>query len=72
MANYGTKEYWVDVRNRSALVLDSLKRTSSTVNATYKQVYDFCKAFEYNYDEYINAVEHLRELEATNECKSDA
>lgn len=72
MASYGTKEYWEDIRDRSALVLDSLIRTGIVVDAPYKKAYDFCKAFIDNYDEYINAVERIRDLEAKDVDNSDA
>lgn len=72
MAIYGTKEYWEDIRDRSVIVLDSLMSTSFCQSVPYKKAYDFCKAFIENYDEYVNAVEHIRELEATNVSDSNA
>ena len=72
MASYGTKEYYEDIRDRSALVLDSLMCTSFCSDVSYKKVNDFCKAFMNNYDEYVNAVESIRELEAANVDKCNA
>ena len=72
MATYGTKEYWEDIRDRSALVLDSLMCTGFAANIPYKKAHDYCVAFTANYDEYVNAIERIRQLEATNVDNSDA
>lgn len=74
MAVYGTKEYWEDARDRATIVLDSLICTGFIADGpySYKKVYDYCKIYVEHYDDYINAVEHIKELEATNECEPDA
>lgn len=72
MASYGTKEYWEDERDRAAIVIDSLMCTGFGANVPYKKAYDYCKIFVEHYEDYIEAIEHLKQLEATNECKSDA
>lgn len=72
MATYGTKEYWEDERDRASIVLDSLIWTGFDNNTPYKKTYNFCKIFVEHYEDYVNAIEHIKQLEATNECKSDA
>ena len=72
MATYGTKEYWEDIRDQSALVLDSLMATGFSTDVPYRMVDNFCKVFRDNYDEYCNAIERIRELEATNVDNCDA
>ena len=72
MASYGTKEYWEDVRDQTAIVLDSLITTGFDHDAPYKKVDDFCKIFRDNYSDYVNAVKHINELESTNVNNSDA
>jgi hypothetical protein len=72
MTSYGTKEYWEDVRDRHALVLESLMCTGFDSNVPYKKVSDFCNAFLENYSDYTNAIVHLNELEAKNVDNGDA
>ena len=72
MAVYGTKEYWEDARERAKIVLDSLMCTGFGANVPYKKAYDYCKILVEHYEDYVNAVKHIEDLEVTNECESDA
>lgn len=71
MASYGTKEYYEFMANSALAELDSMSE-SLLIQLDKEDFYKFCESYIFYYDEYVNAIERIRELEATNVDNSDA
>lgn len=69
MYNYGTLEYWMDIRDKESMILECLLDCVDGYKDDPELMYKFCTIYNDHYKDYVHACKKVGEL---SECNGDA